>query len=194
MIGRLPILATAIVALAVATMIALGFWQLARMGEKEAQLARYERAVAMSSEVPWPRTAGDREAALYRHSAVTCARVLGIAARAGRSAQGDVGWAHIARCALRDGGEAHIALGWSADPRARSWAGGEVSGLIGPAGDHVRLVAAPPQAGLAQLAPPDPREVPNNHLSYAVQWFLFAATALAIYGLALKARWRARER
>ena len=50
----------------------------------------------------------------------------------------------------------------------------------------MRLVAAPPQAGLAQLALPDPRDLPNNHLSYAVQWFLFAATALVIYVLALR--------
>jgi surfeit locus 1 family protein len=32
---------------------------------------------------------------------------------------------------------------------------------------------------------PDPRDLPNNHFSYAVQWFLFAATALVIYGIAV---------
>ena len=52
---------------------------------------------------------------------------------------------------------------------------------------------APPQAGLTQLAAPDPRDVPNNHLSYAVQWFLFAVTALVIYGLALRKRWREQD-
>ena len=46
-------------------------------------------------------------------------------------------------------------------------------------------------AGLDQLAPPDPRDMPNNHLSYAVQWFLFALTALVIYFLALRKKWRA---
>ncbi|HNJ47416.1 MAG TPA: SURF1 family protein, partial [Novosphingobium sp.] len=35
-------------------------------------------------------------------------------------------------------------------------------------------------------------DIPNNHLSYAVQWFLFAATALVIYGLALRKRLAAR--
>jgi surfeit locus 1 family protein len=40
-------------------------------------------------------------------------------------------------------------------------------------------------------AAPDPRDVPNNHLSYAVQWFLFATTAIVIYGLALRKRLRA---
>jgi surfeit locus 1 family protein len=33
--------------------------------------------------------------------------------------------------------------------------------------------------------------VPNNHLAYAVQWFLFAAVASVIYVLAL--RWRGRN-
>ena len=56
---------------------------------------------------------------------------------------------------------------------------------------HGDFVAAPPQAGLAQLALPDPRDLPNNHLSYAVQWFLFATTALVIYVLALRKKWRA---
>ena len=30
--------------------------------------------------------------------------------------------------------------------------------------------------------------MPNNHLAYAVQWFLFALTALVIYAIALRKR------
>lgn len=193
MMRPVPIVPTLVVALAVATMIALGFWQLQRMGEKEAQLARYARATAMSSAVRWPRTAAERDAALYRRSQVECPRVLAIAQRAGRSAEGVSGWAHLARCNLAGGGEALVALGWSDDPSPVAWAGGIVGGFVGPAGKGVKLVAAPPQAGLAPLAPPDPRDVPNNHWSYAVQWFAFAATALVIYALALRGRWRARR-
>jgi surfeit locus 1 family protein len=44
--------------------------------------------------------------------------------------------------------------------------------------------------GLKPSPLPDPSSVPNNHLSYAVQWFIFAAIALIIYGLALRKRWR----
>jgi surfeit locus 1 family protein len=43
-------------------------------------------------------------------------------------------------------------------------------------------------AKLQPNARPDPNDIPNNHLSYAVQWFLFALTALVIYGLALRKR------
>jgi surfeit locus 1 family protein len=39
-------------------------------------------------------------------------------------------------------------------------------------------------------APPSPDNIPNNHLSYAVQWFLFAGIAGVIYALALRQRWR----
>lgn len=191
MTRRIPFVATAIVLLAVATMIALGFWQLARKAEKEALLERYTRAVGMSAEVPWPRKSADYPAALYRHARIDCARVERIEAVAGRSAAGRAGWAQIARCRLDDGGTAAVALGWSPGPEGPRWAGGVVGGFIAPAGKTgIRLVAAPAQAGLDQLAPPDPANLPNNHLSYAVQWFAFAVTALVIYGLALRGRWR----
>lgn len=190
MTRRVPVFATIVVAATVATMIALGFWQLGRKAEKEALLARYERARTMSASVPWPVITEDYPSALYRHAQIDCAQVDSVEAVAGRSLSGRSGWAHIARCRLRDAGEAQIALGWSATPAPPSWSGGTVTGLIGPAGTGIRLVAAPAQAGLDQLAAPDPANIPNNHLAYAVQWFFFAATAVVIYLLALRRRGR----
>src|SRR3546814_17082290 len=52
------------------------------------------------------------------------------------------------------------------------------------------LVADAPVAGLRASAVPNGADVPNNHLAYAVQWFLFAAAAAAIYILALRRRRR----
>jgi len=49
-------------------------------------------------------------------------------------------------------------------------------------------VASPSQAGLTQLALPDPGDLPNNHLSYAMQWFFFALSAVTVYVLALRRR------
>ena len=191
MTRRVPVFATIVVLAAVAVMVALGIWQLQRKAEKEALLARYAQAQAMSAEVRWPSRAEDYPGALYRHARIDCAQVDNVAAVAGRSLAGRAGWAHVARCRLADGGEAAIALGWSARPDTPQWSGGTVGGFIGPAGQGVRLVAAPAQAGLEQLAAPDPQDIPNNHLAYAVQWFAFAATALVIYALALRKRWRA---
>lgn len=187
---KLPLVATIVVLAAVATMIALGVWQLQRADEKRALLERYRQAQAMNSAVEWPRSPADYERTLYRHARINCAEVTGMDAVAGRSAEGQSGWAHVALCRLPDGREARVAIGWSNEPRSPVWAGGEVRGVIGPAGEGVRLVAAPAQAGLAQIAAPDPSELPNNHLAYAFQWFFFALTALAIYWLALRKKWR----
>ena len=52
------------------------------------------------------------------------------------------------------------------------------------------MIADPPLAGLEANARPDPASIPNNHLSYAIQWFLFALTALVIYAIALRKRLR----
>jgi surfeit locus 1 family protein len=185
MLRRLPILPTIVVLIAVGIMIRLGIWQLDRLHEKEALLARYDAARAMSSLAPYPRDTTEAERYLYRHAAVECAKVTKVESVAGRSAKGETGIGHIAQCALADGAIARVVLGWSRDPAAPDWQGGTVQGVIAPG---PRLVADPPLAGLQANARPDPGDVPNNHLSYAVQWFLFAGVALVIYVLAVRGR------
>lgn len=184
-IRDLPIIATIIVLAAVATMIALGFWQLGRLDQKEAQLAIYSAAQNDSSEVAYPRDEKSLEAALYRRSGFECTQVTGIRSVSGSSAKGGSGWAHKAECTLPDGGKGEVALGWSRDPAAPEYAGGKVTGIIAPGG---RIVADPPLAGLEPLAKPDPADIPNNHLAYAGQWFFFALTALVIFILAVRRR------
>lgn len=188
---RLPVIATIIVLLAVGTMVGLGVWQLQRMHWKEALLAHYHQAQAMSADAPWPRSADEVEGALYRHATVRCGRVLTLGAEAGHNDKGQTGWATVARCAIDGAGQADVVLGWSEAPTPAPWSGGTVQGFIGPAREgEARLIAAPPLAGLAANAVPDPNDIPNNHFSYAIQWFLFAATALVIYALALRKRWQ----
>ncbi|MBW8783758.1 MAG: SURF1 family protein [Novosphingobium sp.] len=183
--GRVPLVPTLIVVAAVAAMIALGVWQLRRLAWKEALLAQYTASSSREAEVPWPRDPATAQADLYRHSRLRCARVVSLATVSGRSANGQPGWAHIVHCALAGGGEASVVLGWAPTPTTPAWLGGEVRGTIAPG---PRLVADPPLGGLSASARPDPSEIPNNHLAYAVQWFLFAATALVIYVLALRKR------
>ena len=66
-----------------------------------------------------------------------------------------------------------------------------MSGIIAPGGEAGGVLhAAQRPAGLQPLAPPDPGDLPNNHLAYAGQWFFFALTALVIYILALRRRGR----
>ena len=182
---QLPILATLLVAFAVAVMVALGVWQLDRAGQKEALLAHYAQASRMSSDVDWPISVDQADQRLYRHTRVVCGRVEGIEARAGRSTSDAPGWVHVAQCRLPSGTIAPVVLGWSQNPDAISFGGGEVGGFIAPG---PRLVASPAVAGLQDMSRPDPGDLPNNHMSYAMQWFFFALTALVIYALALQKR------
>lgn len=187
MTRRIPVIATLLVLAAVGVMLRLGFWQLDRKAEKEALLARYAAAGAVHGVAPWPRGGAAADAVLYRRARLDCREVTGLTSVAGENAQGESGMAHTATCRLADGAAARIVLGWARDPRPRDWRGGIVTGTIAPG---PRLVADPPLAGLAANARPDPRDLANNHLSYAVQWFLFAGVALVIYALALRKRWR----
>ena len=196
MLKRVPVIPTLVVLIAVGTMIRLGFWQLDRMRQKAALLAHYAAAAQFSSDIQPEQFAGGRDAILYRHTAFTCSGVGSRSAIAGLSAKGESGIAHTVQCqaSRQIGGEGRsvpivVTLGWSSNPAPPQWGGGPVSGTIAPRGKTaVRVVADPPLAGLGANARPDPANLPNNHWSYAIQWFAFALTALSIYGLALRKR------
>ncbi|WP_404479834.1 SURF1 family cytochrome oxidase biogenesis protein [Novosphingobium sp. BL-52-GroH] len=182
---RIPVLATIVVLAAVGLMVALGFWQLRRLHQKEALLAHYAAAKGNPVPVEWT-SAGVGEDLLYRRARLECATTGARSSIAGRNASGQSGVAQTVQCMLPGGGSARVVLGWSLQPLVTpNWKGGAVTGIIAPG---PRLVADPPLEGLEANAMPDPAELPNNHFSYAVQWFLFAGTALVIYGIALRRR------
>lgn len=182
-----PVAATLFVLMAVAVMVRLGLWQLDRLHQKQALLVRYAAAVSDTTPVRWPATPAQVAPALYRRSSVDCLAVRSASWRSGSNAAGVAGLARYVECQAREGGNATVVLGWARDPASPDWRGGIVAGRIAPG---PRLVADPPQAGLQANARPDPATIPNNHLSYAVQWFLFAGTALVIYAIALWKRLR----
>ena len=220
---RLPVVPTILVALAIAAMVGLGFWQLGRLHQKEALLRQYA-INARLPEMALPRfPVGDRY--LFRRAAGFCLKPVGWQRSSGRDRAGNSGWRQIAHCAT--GAEddlARRAPGTAADRRGRSapdhgfavqlgiadqaewrptWAGGVVRGFLtqapsttpailsafgGGAPKQLLLVADTPPPGLRPNAGADLSSVPNNHLAYAVQWFLFAAIAGVIYALALRGR------
>lgn len=179
---RWPLIPTAFVLAAVATMIALGIWQLGRMGEKAELLARYEAAAGEEGEALFPQS-GEGAEVWFRRSRLDCGVPVRIEAVAGTSARGAKGWVQRATCA----NGALVDIGFSRDLATPEWVGGVVTGVIAPG---PRLVADPAVAGLEAMARPDPGDLPNNHLAYAGQWFFFAITALIIYVLALRRRRR----
>lgn len=184
---RWPLIPTLVVALAVATMIGLGIWQLQRKGEKEAVLAQYA-AAANQPAITWPSVPLPDELPLFRKSALMCVKVQSWESVSGKNAAGKPGFAHVAHCQTggAEGPGAKVALGWTARPESPSWSGGAVSGVIAPDNASlIRLVVSEPPAGLDRLAPPSTESIPNNHLLYAIQWFFFAAAAAVIYILAL---------
>jgi cytochrome oxidase assembly protein ShyY1 len=86
-------------------------------------------------------------------------------------------------------------MGWSKQSTAPGWKGGAVTGTIGPDRDRqILLVADTAAPGLQPSATPSLDDIPNNHLAYAVQWFLFAGVAVAIYAIALARRGPRRPR
>ena len=189
---RLPILPTIIVAGAVLTMIGLGIWQLDRAGQKERLLASYAAAQGLP-EVAFPTAPFAGEPPLFRRATGQCLQVTGWRQVAGENASGQVGYAFLADC--RTGAEGPgmvVDAGWSVNPQSKpQWTGGPVEGVIAPdKAARMRLVSGVGLGGLETSAAPSPDRIPNNHHSYAVQWFAFAAIALTIYILALAKRSR----
>jgi surfeit locus 1 family protein len=183
-----PLIPTVLVALAVATMVGLGIWQLQRKGEKEALLARYESAAGLPS-VAWPSVPDPDNLPLFRKSSVMCIKVVGWQSVSGTNAAGEAGFAHVASCQTggAEGPGAKVAIGWSPRPKNPAWQGGAVRGIIAPDKPQlIKLVSSDAVAGLESLAAPSPEQIPNNHLLYAIQWFIFAFAAAVIFVLALR--------
>jgi surfeit locus 1 family protein len=201
---RWPVIPTIIVLCAVAVMIALGVWQLQRKGEKEALIALYQRNMAMSALVTYPKLPPVADAMLFRKSSVVCLEPVKWDPRSGSDRTGKTGIRMIADC--RTGAEGPgvlIDVGTSDDFTPPQWKGGTVQGTVVPGPEQptliqrltggavparAMLVADAPVQGLRASAVPSGADVPNNHLAYAVQWFIFAAAALIIYILAVRRR------
>lgn len=193
MTRRFPVVASIIVASAVALMIGLGIWQLQRAKWKEALLAQYSRAQEQPP-ITWPTVPLKADQLpLFRHATGVCLHPVASRATAGENNAGEPGYVQIVECTTgAEGPGMSVEVGWSKNPNAKvNWGGGPVSGIIAPdQKSGMRLVAGSAPPGLEPSAPPSLKSIPNNHRSYALQWFSFAAIALLIYGLALRRRWK----
>lgn len=201
---RWPLIPTILVLAAVAVMIALGVWQLQRKSEKEALIALYQRNMAMSSMVAYPKLPPVENSFLYRKSSVVCLEPVHWDPRSGTDSKGKSGIRMIADC--RTGAEGPgvlVDVGIGDDFAPPKWSGGTVQGTIVPGPEQptvmeramgkatparAMLIADRPVAGLRASAVPSADDTPNNHLAYAFQWFFFAIVALIIYALAVRRR------
>jgi surfeit locus 1 family protein len=206
---RWPILPTLFVAAAIATMIALGVWQVGRAGEKQALLDLYTANLTREP-VAFPAMGPVPDDALFRRSSANCLEVSELRPIGGRATTGTTGYRFLATCSRGVEGPGFIAdIGLAEDPQYRpTFTGGMVEGVItlepvegglwasltGTAPvPRPMLVASNPPPGLLASALPDPSGIANNHIAYAVQWFLFALAAGVIYVLAVRQRWKKAE-
>lgn len=194
--NRIPVIPTIIVALAVAVMVRLGFWQLHRAHENEQLVAQYAAASKLPP-IAFPVAPVKGPPPLFRWATGFCQRVVGHRSIAGENRSGDTGYAQIVDCATgAEGPGMSIQVGWSQDPNAKvNWTGGLVTGVVVPDRLHgIRLVAASAPAGLQPSALPSVETAvpisPAGNRFYALQWFAFAGIAALIYVLALRKRWR----
>jgi cytochrome oxidase assembly protein ShyY1 len=202
-VTRLPLIPTIVVAAAVATMIALGIWQLGRAKEKDALAARYASNASLPA-MALPATGLADESLLYRRATAFCLEVTAWRRSGGKAASGRSGTRLTAECRTGAEGPGFVAdMGVSPDPRAQpQWRGGEVTGTLVPAPSQAgiwdrltgkdaparpMLVSLAPAPGLEASAPPLP-PAENSSRYYAVQWFFFAAVAALIYILAVRRR------
>lgn len=195
-----PVLPTVMVAVALPVLIGFGVWQLQRLQWKEDMLERMARNSAQPvSEIDLNATP---EAMLFRRVRVEIRCIGGPEERAGRNLDGQSGYSVIfplcstAKPGTSTGLMMAVNAGWF--PRPGGSAGmmapnGVKTGMIVPTkagelqGLGLVLDTTPPP--LIPSAPPGVDTISNNHFSYAIQWFSFAAILAVIYGLYVR-RWR----
>lgn len=195
---RLPVIPTLVVAAAAAIMVWLGVWQLHRATWKEGLLAQYNANAALPALDLDPLLAHGRVDVplAFRRVLVTChARDVVPEARGGRSLRGEPGTIYLVPCrpgAAGLAGRLKVDVGWTGLPLhgRRLSVEGLVAGRLGSAdeGYPIRLTSAVATPPLQPAAAPSIADVPNNHISYAIQWFFFAGLAILIYALALRRR------
>ncbi|MEE4349230.1 MAG: SURF1 family protein [Pacificimonas sp.] len=198
---RLPVVPTIMVLIAVPVMIALGFWQLDRLDWKRETLADLaQRPSAERLDLDAEGVAPDN----FRRAQITCRTSGRPVALSGRSLNGQSGFSYRLPCASPDSGvPVLLDVGWAPRPDAveavvlrDTYQGLLIDRFreVGDGPDRFLLVssrAATP--ALMPSAPPTIDDIPNSHLSYAGQWFGFAAVLSVIYVL-FTLQWRKSRR
>lgn len=201
---RLPLGATLVTLFAVPLLLALGAWQLQRAQWKADLIAEAGRARTLPPVAPreWFRAMVGELSVQFRRAVVDCrpGRVKPYDLRGGQSAAGQGGYTVLVNCGdQRRAPDLVLAVGWADRPGTApllvdaTFTGTVVERPYGDAPNRPRflVIADKPVPPLAPTRQPDPADLPNNHFSYALQWFAFAATLGVIY-LVYARGWRRR--
>jgi surfeit locus 1 family protein len=203
---RFPLAATLLTAVMLPVLLALSYWQFAiRRPWKADLIARLEAAQTLP-----PVTAHDYYRALigaadlqFRRAVVDCrpGRVKPYDVRGGTSAKDDGGFLVLVDC--NDPARARrpdlvVVAGWTLRPDAvtsldldTTFSGVLIEHPYGKESGRPLFMLIPTSA-VPPLVPsrlPTPGDLPDNHLSYALQWLAFAVTLAVVYLVYLR-QWR----
>ena len=200
---RIPVWPTLIVLVMLATLVSLGVWQLQRRAWKADLIAQLETAPLAPLLEPRDFLAAMQgtKSIQYRRAELPCApgTVLPYDLKGGSSASGNSGYLVLVSCRPNRKAPDIVAVaGWTWRPdaaRVPITVDTVFTGLIiekpyGDAADRPAFMLIPDTA-VPPLQPsrlPTPQDLPDNHLSYAGQWFGLAVALATIYALWLRNR------
>jgi cytochrome oxidase assembly protein ShyY1 len=200
-----PLLPTLLVAVMVAVLAGLGVWQLQRREWKADLIAQLEAAqtLPLLEPVDFQRAMQGDISVQYRRAKLPCSpgKVLPYDLKGGSSIGGKSGYLVLVSCRPnRQPPDIVAVAGWTkrADAgRTEIIVDTVFKGLVierpyGDAPGRPQFMLIPDTA-VPPLLPsrmPTPADLPDNHLSYAGQWFGLALVLVTIYALWLRRRLR----
>jgi surfeit locus 1 family protein len=200
---RLPLLPTLMTLAMLAILIGLGAWQLQRREWKHELIRQLEAAQNQPLLEPADFLAamtGERSVQ-YRRAELPCSpgTVLPYDIKGGSSATGTSGYLVLVSCRPNKKPPDIVAVaGWTRRPDAvrtpiavdTVFTGLVIERPYGDAPGRPQFMLIPDTAvpPLAVSRLPSPQDLPDNHLSYAGQWFGLAIVLATIYGLWLRRR------
>lgn len=202
---RFPIVPTLLTVVMLATLISLGAWQLQRREWKHDLIARLEAAQTQPLLDPADfRKAMSGEASVqYRRAELPCAAgsILPYDLKGGSSLTGTSGYLVLVSCRPDHKPPVIVVVaGWTMRPDAARvpimvdtvFRGIIIEHPYGDAKARPQFMLIPDSAvpPLVRSRLPTPADLPDNHLSYAGQWFGLAIVLATIYGLWLRRRLR----
>lgn len=202
---RIPVVPTVMTLVMLAILIYLGVWQLQRAEWKRARIAELTAAQSLPPLEPgdYLRAMTGEASVQYRRAELPCSpgKVLPYGLKGGSSAGGVSGYLVLVSCRPNNRPPDIVAVaGWTRRSDAAAvpivvdtvFRGTIIEKPFGKAKGRPQfmLIAENPVAPLEQPRLPQPGDLPDNHFSYALQWFSFAAVLAVIYGIWLRRRLR----
>ncbi len=194
--GGLPVAATLLTAVMLPVLLGLAYWQgFIRRPWKADLIARLEAAKSLPPLAADRLAATDPAALQYRRATIDCrpGRVEPYDVKGGTSAGDDGGFLVLVACTPHP--DVVVVAGWTLRPDKvaslevnTTFNGTLIARPYGEAAGRPRLMLIPSTAvpPLVPSRPPTPDDLPDNHLSYALQWLAFAITLAVVYVVYLR--------